>query len=104
MIRRDKKRYLALRAECKKPLAEKDVFGSVFDSVLQFFGEMGASQANLKMMKYVPEKNYFVVRCSHKMLEQVRAAIVSITDVNGVTTAFHVEGVSGTLKSLAKKT
>lgn len=104
MIKRDKRRYLALRAECKKLLTEKDVFHAVFDSVLQFFGEIGASQANLKMIKYVPEKDYFVVRCSHKMLEQARAAIVSITDVKGETTTFHVEGVSGTLKSLANKT
>jgi RNase P/RNase MRP subunit POP5 len=104
LIKREKRRYLALKAESAQPLTEQNVMDAVYASVLRLFGEYGASQTNLKMVKHVPEKDHFVVRCSHKMLEQVRAAIVSITNVNGKTVAFHVVGVSGTLKALAKKT
>jgi ribonuclease P/MRP protein subunit POP5 len=45
-----------------------------------------------------------VIRCSHKELERVRAAIASTTAINGKTAAIHVMGVSGTLKALSKKT
>ena len=104
MIKREKRRYLALKAESEQPLTEQNVMDAVYASVLRLYGEYGASQTNLKMIKYVPEKNQFVIRCSHKMLEQVRAAVISTTGVNGKTVVFHVVGVSGTLKALAKKT
>ena len=68
------------------------------------FGEYGASLANLKLMKYIPEKCQLVIRCSHKALEQVMAAIASTIEVNGKAAAIHVVGVSGTLKALSKKT
>jgi RNase P/RNase MRP subunit POP5 len=99
-----KRRYLAVKVEGRQQLNEQQLLDAVYGSVLRLFGEYGASKANLTVIRYVPEKNQFVVRCSHKMLEQVRAAIVSTTVANGETVAFHVAGVSGTLKALAKKT
>lgn len=104
MIKREKRRYLAIKVESEQPLTEKKVLDSIYSSVLRLFGEYGASKTNLKMVKYVPEKDQFVVRCSHKMLEQVRAAVASTTTVDGKTVAFHVVNVSGTLKALSKKT
>jgi ribonuclease P/MRP protein subunit POP5 len=77
---------------------------AVQSSVHRLFGEYGASQANLKLIKFIPEKRQFVIRCSHKALEHVRAAIASITMINGKNAAIHVLGVSGTLKALSKKT
>ena len=104
MIKREKRRYLTLKVDCAKPLTEKDVLDAVYCSVLRLFGEVGASKANLRMIKCVPEKSQFVLRCSHLMLEQVRAAVVCVTEFDSATVAFHVVGVSGTLKALAKKT
>lgn len=103
MIKREKRRYLAVNVVCEHPLNEKTVLDSVYASVQRLFGEYGASQTNLRMMKHVPEKNQFVIRCTHKMLEQVRAAVTSVTEVEGKAAAFHVVAVSGTLKALAKK-
>jgi RNase P/RNase MRP subunit POP5 len=103
LIKRDKRRYLAVNVVCKQQLNEKTVLDSVYASVQKLFGEHGASQTNLRMMKHVPEKNQFVIRCTHKMLEQVRAAITMVTEVEGKEVAFHVVAVSGTLKALAKK-
>ncbi|MCW4033975.1 MAG: Rpp14/Pop5 family protein [Candidatus Bathyarchaeota archaeon] len=103
MIKREKRRYLAVRVVGNQMLNEKTVLDIVYASVQRLFGEHGASQTNLRMMKHDPEKNQFVIRCSHKMLEQVRAAIASVTEMNGEAVAFHVVAVSGTLKALAKK-
>ena len=104
MIKREKRRYLAIKVESEQPLTEKNVLDTIYSSVLRLYGEYGASKTNLKMIKYVPEKDQFVVRCSHKMLEQVRAAVASTTTSDGKTVALHVVNVSGTLKALAKKT
>ena len=104
MIKREKRRYLALEVVSEQPLNEQIVLDAVQASVHRLFGEYGASKANLKLTKNLPEKRQFVIRCSHKALEQVRAAIASTTTINGKTGAIHVLGVSGTLKALSKKT
>jgi len=104
MIKREKRRYLALEVVCGQPVDERAVLDSVQASVSRLFGEYGASKANIKLIKQVPEKRQVVVRCSHIMLEQVRAAITSIMELDGEAVAVHVVAVSGTLKALSKKT
>ena len=95
---------MALKAVTEKPVNEQTLLDAVHASVLRLFGEYGASKANIKLIKYVPEKSQLVIRCSHTMLEKVRAAIASTIMVDGKPAAIHVMGVSGTLKALSKKT
>ena len=104
MIKREKRRYLALEVASDQPVDEQAVLDDVQSSVIRLFGEYGASKTNLKLITYIPEKRQFVICCSHKMLEKVRAAISTIIEINGRTAAMHVVGVSGTLKALSKKT
>ena len=104
MLKRQKRRYLALEVASEQPLNEQTVMDAVQASVHRLFGEYGASRANLKLIKTIPEKRQFVICCSHKALEQIRAAITSTTAINGKNAAIHVLGVSGTLKALSKKT
>jgi ribonuclease P/MRP protein subunit POP5 len=104
MIKREKRRYLALEVAGDKPVDERAVLDAVQASVIRLFGEYGASKTDLRLIKYVTEKRQVVIRCSHIMLEQVRAAIASIMELNGEPVAVHVVGVSGTLKALSKRT
>ena len=104
MIKREKRRYLALEVVSEQPLNEQTLLDAVQASVHRLFGEYGASKANVKLIKIVPEKRQLVIRCSHMMLERVRAAIASTIELDGKTVAIHVVGVSGTLKALSKKT
>jgi RNase P/RNase MRP subunit POP5 len=104
MIKQEKRRYLALKVVSEQPIDEGTLLNAVKDSVRRLFGEYGASKTNLKMISYIPEKRKFVIRCSHTMLEKVRASIASIIEINDKPTAIHVVGVSGTLKALSKKT
>ena len=104
MLKREKRRYLALDAVSKHSPDEQAVLDAVQASVHRLFGEYGASKANLKLIKSRAEKRHVVVCCSHKALEQVRAAVASTTVINGKAGAIHVLGVSGTLKALSKKT
>lgn len=103
MIKQEKRRYLALQLVCQQNIEEFTVFNAVKNSVLKLFGEYGASKANLKQIKYYPEKKQLIIRCSHLMLDRVRAAIATIIEINGINVVVHVLAVSGTLKSLSKK-
>ena len=104
MIKREKRRYLALEVVSEQLFDERAVLDAVQASVLRLFGEYGASKADIKLIKGFPEKHQLVVRCSHLMLEKVRASVVSTVEVDGKAASVHVVGVSGTLKALAKKT
>jgi ribonuclease P/MRP protein subunit POP5 len=104
LARKERRRYLALKVQSKEPLNGRTVMDAVEASVQKLFGEYGASQANLKLIEYIPQKNQLVIRCSHKTLEKVRAAVTSTIKINGKTATIHVVSVSGTLKALSKKT
>jgi len=99
-----RRRYLALRVDCEEPPDSSAVSEAVWNAVLRLFGEVGASQAGLYLVKYDEKKRLGVLRCSHKALPMVRAAIASITRIGNAPAAVHVIRVSGTLKALSRKT
>ena len=103
LIKREKRRYLALEVIFEHPFNEWEILESIQISICKLFGEYGASKANIKLIKFIPEKNQLVIRCSHSMLEKVRAAITSIILLNSRPAIIHVIDVSGTLKALANK-
>ena len=51
MIKREKRRYLALNVESEQPFDEREVLDAVHVSVLRLFGEYGASKADIKLIK-----------------------------------------------------
>jgi ribonuclease P/MRP protein subunit POP5 len=104
VIKRDKRRYLALEIVLKQSLNDRAVLNEILATFFRLFGEYGLSKANIKLIKSIPEKQQLVIRCSNSMLEKVRAAIVSTLEVQGKPVAIHVVGISGTLKALAKHT
>jgi len=103
LSQRVRRRYLALSVLSEQPISERDAMDAVWNTLLQLFGECGASQANLTFIEYNSEKNRGIVRCSHRALEMVRASVASITEINGKPVAIDVLGVSGTLKALRKR-
>ncbi len=98
-----RRRYLALKFVGEQSVSREDVMKTIWDAIIQLFGEYGASQTDLILIKYNPERNYVIIRCSHKALELVKASIASITEINGKPAAFHIQKVSGTLKTLLKR-
>jgi len=98
-----RKRYLALKVESEEPLTEKDLIWVIWNSILQLFGEYGASQTNLYLVEFNPENGYAVLRCSHKAVDMVRASVTAITSVDEKSVTILVLRVSGTLRALRKK-
>jgi len=98
-----RRRYLALKVEGEEPLSERDLVRAIWNSILQLFGEYGASQTNLYLIEFNPESGYAILRCSHKAVDMVRASVAAITKVNEKSVAIHVVRVSGTLRALRKK-
>jgi len=98
-----KRRYLLVQIACSETVDERAFMDAVWNAVLQLFGEYGASQTNLILVKHNLKPNYAILRCSHKALDMVKASLASITQINGKPVAFGVLGVSGTLKALQRQ-
>ena len=103
MFGRLRRRYLALKVEIEEPLSERALILAIWNSILQLFGEHGASQTNLCLVEFNPEDGYAILCCSHKAVDMIRAVVAAITGVNEKSVAIHVMRVSGTLKALRKK-
>ena len=98
-----KRRYLFVQIASPETVDERAFMDAVWNAVLQLFGEYGASQTNLILMKYSLKSNYAVLRCAHKALDMVKASLASLTQTSGKPVAFRVLGVSGTLKALRRQ-
>ncbi len=97
-----RRRYLTLKLASEHSVSREDLMSIIWDAIIRLFGEYGASQTDLALIKYNPETNYAIIRCSHKALDMIKASITSITEINGKPAAIHTQRVSGTLKALSK--
>jgi len=98
-----RRRYLALEVECEQRVDSRAVSDAIWNAVLRLFGEVGASSAGLYLIRFDENANSAVLRCSHKALPMVKAAIASITQIGNERAVIHVLRVSGSLKALGRK-
>lgn len=101
---RQRHRYLAVKVDSDQLFEERDIIDAVWKMVFQLFGEYGASQTSLFLIKYNKQRKQAILRCSLKALPIVRASITSVTRIKDKTVAFHVLRVSGTIKGILRKT
>lgn len=102
MIRHSRPRYLAIQIHSENIFEGDDIKNAVWNKILQLFGEYGASKTGLFLVNY-DEKKRAILRCSHKALPMVHAAVASVTRINDQPAAMHVLKISGTIKALDKK-
>jgi ribonuclease P/MRP protein subunit POP5 len=99
-LKRIRRRYLAVQLDFEGTLNQREFLDTVWNSVTQLYGEYGASQTGLVLLDFNESSKSAVIRVSLTTLRQVRAALASITHINGKEAAVHVNAVSGTIKSL----
>ena len=99
-----RRRYIAVKTDSDGTFDGRDIYDAVWTSILRLFGEYGASQTELTLVEYNPETKQAILRSSHRALNLVKASIVAVTEINSEKATVHIVLVSGTLKSLRKKT
>jgi RNase P/RNase MRP subunit POP5 len=98
-----RKRYIALKIENSQFLDEKRLMNAIWGKVYELFGEVGASQTALSKIRYDKEHGIIVLRCSHKRLDEVVAAVSALTEINHSPVVPRILAISGTLKALKNK-
>ncbi len=102
-MKRTKRRYLALQVEIEGSLSERELLDEIWSAVRRLYGEHGASQTGLAQLEFNEDTKTAITRVSLVALQQVRAALASITHITDREGAVHVIAISGTIKSLRKQ-
>ena len=102
-MKRLRRRYLAVKIDCKGEIDGKKVVDTVLSSILKLFGQYGASKTGLTQIDYDEKKGVVILRCFHTALDMVRAAVCAVTEIDRKPVAFHVIDVSGSIKTLKKR-
>ncbi len=103
MLKKMRRRYLALSLDCDEALSSGDFMSAVWAAFLKLYGEYGASKTALSLIEYDDEGKFAVLRTSHTTVDMVRAALASITRIQEKPVAVHVLKISGTIKALFRK-
>jgi ribonuclease P/MRP protein subunit POP5 len=104
LLKRVKRRYLALEVDSSEVFGSREFIDAVWGAVSKLYGEYGASRTGLALIDYDVEKRFAVIRAVHTAVDMVRAALASMTKIQGKPVTIHVLAVSGTIKALYKKT
>ncbi len=102
---RDNQRYIVFEVISKKDVRLGDVVDVIWSASLKLFGEVGTS----KFKMWVPSQLFdagrkmAVIRTTHDYVEEVRAVLASIKEIEGESVIFYVHGVTGTIRSAKNK-
>jgi len=98
-----RRRYIVYQVLSVQELGRREILGAVKESVGTLFGELGLSRIRITPIFYDETKREGILRCAHKDLWDLRAALAFIDQIDSKKASILVKGVSGTLKAAKTK-
>ena len=95
---RDKKRYLVFELISEQTLFERDVSFDLKNLLLKLFGELGLSKMNYQFIGFDEKLKKGILKCRHTAVEDLKAGILLLKEVNGVKILPRTLKTSGTVK------
>jgi RNase P/RNase MRP subunit POP5 len=97
---RERKRYLVLNTITgAKSLDFKDISAKIRQTALKFLGELGYSKTNLAILN---KDNKTMIRTNHDQIDNVRASIALVKEIENQPVILQTIGVTGILKKTNK--
>lgn len=103
---RERKRFIVFEVNSEKPIAEyQAVSRAVWAAVSDFIGRLGCARAGIWLLadKYDSRTQRGIIRVNNTYVDEVRAALLLVTEVEGQQATFRSVGVSGILKKATTK-
>jgi ribonuclease P/MRP protein subunit POP5 len=101
--KRERNRYLVYEVLSGSPVSGEDIGKTIWRTALQFLGELGVSRTSLRVVEFDEKKQKGIVKVNHRSIEEARAVLALVKDVDKKEVTLHVLGVSGILKKARKK-
>lgn len=102
---REKKRYLAFEIISRKKIKPfSAVSKAIWQSALHYMGEKGAAKAGLWLLmdKYREDTQKGIIRVGNKHVNDLKASLVMLDQIEGDEVIVRSLGVSGILKKTGK--
>ena len=100
---RRKRRYLVVEAIGPARMDRQDFLDRILWAHIEFAGEKGFHISSPWLMSYDEERRIGVVRTYLEGVEDLRASMALITDIDGEPVIFRTVGVSGTIRAAEDK-
>jgi ribonuclease P/MRP protein subunit POP5 len=101
---REKKRYIHFQVipEENETFTYSDLESAIWNTMLDFLGEMGVSKTSMWLLKdtWDKKKGVGIIKCNHKSTEKIIASLGLIDRLGDTRICFKILGVSGTIKGL----
>ncbi|MCW4012416.1 MAG: Rpp14/Pop5 family protein [Candidatus Bathyarchaeota archaeon] len=101
-VRSVRRRYLWAHLESETHHKEETVHKAIEAKIHFLYGVKGASEMNYRLIEFYPEEQNIILRCNHNRLNEMRAVLAHISEIDDVPVRIDVKLVSGTIKSLKK--
>ncbi len=98
---RGKKRYVKFELNSDVSLFEKDVKFAIWNTFSRIYGEKGVAEQKLWLIKWFPDKNEGILRCALEKLEEVKAGLLFVKEVQKEPVIPILKKVSGSIKKLS---
>ena len=98
-VRSLKKRYIVFRLQ-GPDMDEQPLKRAIYAEALKFFGELGLSEAALKLISYDRKKKTGILRCERGYLEKILGFLALVSSLDGPEARLVAIKSSGTLQSL----
>jgi RNase P/RNase MRP subunit POP5 len=100
--KRETNRYLVFEVISEGGFSKTDISKTVWRSALQFLGELGASKLSLRLIEWDEKNQKGILKVNSKGVQEARASLTLIKEIEKNKTIFHVLTVSGILKKARK--
>ena len=102
---REKERYIAFEIISEEPIYYLDFESAVWQTLINFHGELGASKTSFWIVKNLfDERNQVgVIRCNNLSVPQIITTLGMISRIGDNRVTIKIHKVSGTIKGLGQR-
>ena len=103
---REKKRYLAYEVISRHKFNDAlEINNAIYETAKDFLGNLGMARAGIVIIndKFDMEKQRGILKVSNRHIDELRASLIFIKDINGKEAIVRSIGASGILKKAQQK-
>lgn len=97
------RRYFLIKVVSKQSITEEQFGRALTDSIRRYFGEIGLSRIDPKLVRFDSQESKAVVACRKEAATELQATIALISDMAEAPVAPLTLRISGTIKGLRSK-
>ncbi len=103
-VLKERNRYIAFKIFSKSRINDfKAITGEIKRSITNFVGLLGLSKAGLYTLNYDETKQIGIIKVAHTEVDNIKASLAMIKEVNGEKALFQTISVSGLLNKIEKR-